>query len=115
MRTNTSITIFHKYIDKTTRFEKWDKMTFKFAWWFGGKGSSINKGYQDANDVDVRLPLKQNKIDASKISIGDILVKGTIKEDIQTQQDLKGLEVYNITSINNNDFGNNPHIHLGGK
>ena len=39
----------------------------------------------------------------------------TLTTEINTQQDLVGHEVYNITSINDNEFGNNPHIHIGGK
>ena len=35
--------------------------------------------------------------------------------DIKTQQDLKEYEIYNITSINDNKFGTNPHIHIGGR
>ena len=34
---------------------------------------------------------------------------------INIQQDLTNEEIYNITSINDNNFGNTPHIHLGGK
>jgi len=48
-------------------------------------------------------------------NIGDIIVQGTLTQNINTQQDLKGYEVYNITSINDNQFGTNPHIHIGGK
>ena len=69
----------------------------------------------NANDVDIRIPYNQNQINISNIQIGDILVKGDIATDITTQQDLVGYEVYNITSINDNDFGNNPHLHIGGK
>ena len=47
--------------------------------------------------------------------IKDILIKGNLTTEINTQQDLVGHEIYNITSINDNEFGNNPHIHIGGK
>ena len=85
------------------------------VWWFGGKGSGINKGYENANNVDIRIPYINNEVDIDKISIGDILVKGNIATDINTQQDLQEFEVYNITSINDNKFGNSPHLHIGGK
>ena len=115
MITNTSLTIYHKTFDETTRLEKWKRYNYYKVWWFGGKGSSVNKGYDNANDINIRIPYLLNNIDIANIQIGDILVKGDLATDINTQQDLVEYEVYNITSINDNDFGNNPHIHIGGK
>lgn len=113
MITNSSLTIYHKKINKTTLLEEWDRINVDKVWWFGGKGSSINKGYENANDVDIRIPYNQIKV--SDIAIGDIIVQGTIETDIQTQQDLDQNKVYNITSIVDSNFGNNPHIYIGGK
>lgn len=115
MITNASLTHYHKTIDDETRLEKWIRYNYDNVWWFGGKGSSINKGYENANDVDVRITYDKNDIDISNLAIGDIIIKGTLDTDITTQQDLKNYEVYNITSINDNNFGGSPHIHLGGK
>ena len=115
MITNASLTHYHKTIDNETRLEKWIRYNYDNVWWFGGKGSSINKGYENANDVDVRIPYDKNDINISNLAIGDIIIKGTLGTDITTQQDLKNYEVYNITSINDNNFGGSPHIHLGGK
>ena len=115
MVTNASLTHYHKTLDETTRLEKWIRYNYGNVWWFGGKGSGINKGYENANDVDVRIPYDKNDIDISNLAIGDIIIKGTLNTDITTQQDLNSYEVYNITSINDNNFGINPHIHLGGK
>lgn len=115
MITNASLTHYHKTIDDETRLEKWIRYNYDNVWWFGGKGSSINKGYENANDVDVRIPYDKNDIDINNLAIGDIIIKGTLATDITTQQDLKNYEVYNITSINDNNFGINKHIHLGGK
>ena len=112
---NASLTHYHKTLDEATRLEKWIRYNYENVWWFGGKGSSINKGYENANDVNVRIPYDKNDIDIGNLEIGDIIVKGTLDTDITTQQDLKNYEVYNITSINNNNFGINRHIHLGGK
>ena len=112
---NASLTHYHKTLDETTRLEKWIRYNYENVWWFGGKGSSINKGYENANDVNVRIPYDKNDIDINNLAIGDIIVKGTLETDITTQQDLKNYEVYNITSINDNNFGINRHIHLGGK
>ena len=115
MITNASLTHYHKTLDETTRLEKWIRYNYENVWWFGGKGSSINKGYENANDVNARIPYDKNDIDIGNLAIGDIIVKGTLDTDITTQQDLKNYEFYNITSINDNNFGINKHIHLGGK
>lgn len=117
MTTNGSLTVYHyNGLDVATRLEQWTRFNYEKAWWFGGKGAGINKGYDNANDVAVRIPYDENdNLDISNFKIGDILVRGTLDLDISRQQDLKGYDVYNITSINDDNFGGNPHIHLGGK
>ena len=122
MITNNKLTIYHKGLDDETRLEKWirfnygDDTTDNKIWWFGGKGTSTNKGYENANDVQIRIPYDINdELNINNFAIGDILVKGYVTDDISTQQDLQEYDVYNITSINNNDFGNSKHIHLSGK
>ena len=114
MITNSSLTIYHKVLDEETRLEKWIRYNYLKVWFFGGKGASINKGYNNANDVDVRIPYNM-ELDVNNFAIGDIIVKGDLHQEIATQQDIINCEVYNITSINDNNFGNNPHIHIGGK
>ena len=148
MITNKKITYYHKKLDEN-KLEKWIKYVLDNVWAFGGKGSSINKGYENANDVNIRIPWELvekgiptkaltvqqvnamlvkdlNTIQVRKIarverttiketfSIGDIIAIGE-QPEIEKQKDLKDVEYYNVTSINVNDFGNNPHIHLGGK
>lgn len=112
MITNKSITYYHKTLDEN-KLEQWTKTVFRTVWVFGGKGSSINKGYDNANDVNIRIPMELVK-NTDLFKIGDIVAIG-IQGNITKQSDLKGIEFYNITSININDFGNNPHVHLGGK
>ena len=113
MITNSSVTIYHKSLDATTHDEVWTRYNYDNAWFFGGKGANINKGYDNANDVEIRLPYNKNSLDINNFAIGDIIVKGALTTNIETQDDLP--DFYNITSINNNNFGNNQHIHLGGK
>lgn len=115
MITNGGFTIYHKGFDKVNRVETWTRFNYPKAWFFGGKGASLNKGYVDSNDVQARVSYLEYDLDIKNFSIGDILIKGNVELDISRQQDLKDYVVYNITSINNNDFGLNPHIHLGGK
>ncbi len=117
MITNSSLTVYHlSGLDVSTHNEIWTRYNYDKVWFFGGKGAGINKGYDNANDVQIRIPYGQNEgLDIGNFSIGDIVVQGTLDTDIETQQDLENYLIYNITSINNNNFGINQHIHLGGK
>lgn len=116
MITNFETTIYHKVLNETTRLEEWVRYNYQNTWFFGGKGAGIAKGFKDANDVDVRIWYEKNdNIDINNFAIGDIIVRGRIEDDITTQNDLKNYQIYNITSINNNNFGINQHIHIGGK
>lgn len=112
MITNNSITYYHKELNNN-KIYTWGKTIFESVWVFGGKGSSINKGYENANDVNVRIPMDIVE-DTSIFKVGDIIAIG-IQGNIEKQSDLNGKEFYNVTSVNINNFGNNPHIHLGGK
>lgn len=112
MLTNSSLTVYHKV--EIDHDYKWARYFYKNIWWFGGKGTSTNKGYDNANDVQIRIPYDLNPdLDYNNFGIGDILVQGDHKA-ITSEEDIQG-EYYNITSLNNNVFGNNRHIHIGGK
>ena len=60
---------------------------------------------QDATLITSKI--LKNTSYVTVLTYGNLLCK--------TQQDLENYQIYNITSINNNNFGNNQHIHLGGK
>lgn len=117
MIVNSSLTVYHKNgFDAKKRTEIWNRYNYDNVWFYGGKGASTNTGYENANDVNVRIPYSLNSnLDVRNFKIGDILVKGNVDFDIETQQDLSNYDVYNITSIVNNEFGINKHIHLSGK
>lgn len=116
MITNSSLTVYHKGFNENTRLETWTRYNYKNTWFFGGKGAGIDKGYDNANDVQIRIPYGQNEgLDIGNFAIGDIVVQGTLETDIKTQSDLSDYMIYNITSIKNNNFGNNQHIHIGGR
>ena len=114
---NNNITIYHKTFDTSERLEKWIRFNYDNVWIFGGKGAGINKGYENANDVNVRIAYDRSEnLDINNFKIGDIIVKGKLNLDINVQQDIPNeYEIYNITSINDNNFGTTPHIHIGGK
>lgn len=115
MITNSSVTIYHRSINELTREPEWTYKNYSNVWFFGGKGAGINKGYDNANDVQVRIPYGQNEgLNIDDFAIGDIIVQGTLSTNIDKPEDLSNYLVYNITSITNNNFGNSQHIHLGG-
>lgn len=115
MITNSPITIYHLTLDEEDRIEKYIRYNYAKTWCFNSNVARVNQGYNDANKIQIRIPYELNKdLNPDNISVGDIIVKGSLDIDIQTQSDLKEYEIYNITSINNNNFGNNPHIHIGG-
>lgn len=117
MVTNSSLTIYHRNgLDIATHNELWVRYNYDKVWFFGGKGAGINKGYDNANDVQIMIPYDLNEnLDVNNFAIGDIIVQGTLNVDIATQEDLENYLIYNITSINDNNFGNNQHIHIGGR
>lgn len=115
MLKNGGFTIYHKGFNKQQHIETWTRFNYPNAWFFGGQGARLNKGFDDANDVKARVSYLEYDLNINNFAIGDIIVKGTLDLDIERQQDLKNYQVYNITSINNNNFGLNPHIHLEGK
>ena len=115
MLTNSEITIYHKSLDENTRLEKWTRFNYKKAWWFKSEGTVQNAGSENADNIRVRVPYKQNNnLDIGNFARGDIILKGRYEKDIQTQQDLPNGEVCNIVSLNNNAFGSEPHIYIGG-
>ena len=142
MITNTEITVFHKVLNDETRLEEWVKYNYTHCWWFGGKGTNTNKGYEEANDVEIRIPYDINSnLHIGNFSIGDMVCKGHIDADAETILNQEKLDInlqqtyvtqetlhvgrrstltgitdyYNITLLKDNTFGSQPHIHIGGR
>lgn len=116
MLINSDMTLYHKVLDTETRLEKWERYYIEKVWWYGGKGANTQTGYENANDVQIRIPYDMNEnLNIANLNIGDIVCKGNIEKTITSQSELNDVEFYNITAISNNTFGNNQHIHLGGK
>jgi len=117
MLVNSSLTVYHQNgLDVTTHLEKWVRHNYSKVWFYGGEGARFNKGLDQANDVQVRIPYDQNSgLDINDFAIGDIIVEGTLDIDIETPDDLSNYLTFQVSSINNNIYGHNQHIHLGGK
>jgi hypothetical protein len=112
------MTHYHKTFNKTTKLDEWTRYNYTSVMFQGGKGSSLNKGIVEANDVKIRIPYNLNSnLNIDNISIGDIVVKGTLSTNITKQSDLSEYEVYNITSLVNNNYGSDDiqHVHIEGK
>lgn len=116
MLINGAVTIYHKVYDELLRIEKWKRYNYSNAWIFNKENVTINQGFTNANTIEVRIWYDINKnLNIKNFSMGDIIVKGQITKDIETQQDLSDYKIYNITSITDNIFGGATHIHLGGQ
>jgi len=117
MKTNSSMTLYHNSYNKEKKLDEWIKYDIDHVMWQGGKGASLNKGYEKANDVKVWIPLNQNEgIKDIPFFVGDIIVKGTLEHDILQQSDLKE-DFYNITTFIKNDYGSEhmQHFFIGAK
>lgn len=117
MITNSNMTLYHKKFNPSTRLDEWESYPIENVMWQGGKGASINKGYEKANDINVYIPYNTNmELEKVPFSIGDIIVKGNVKNKITKQSDLK-CDNYNITTaINNIDYDDDmKHWYIGAK
>lgn len=121
MPTNTDITIFRKELNTKTNLYEYKRIYYEFVNWQGGLDASLNKGYEQANDVNIYIPKIANNIENVNIyefKIGDIICKGNIKEVITKESDLKKYtQVYNIKTIVPRDLGSDAiqHIEIGAK
>lgn len=117
MITNSSMTLYHKRYNSNKGLDEYDRYTIDYVNWQGGKGASIDKGYEKANDIKIWIPYLKNE-DLSEIpfAIGDVIVKGVINDKIIKQSDLK-VDNYNITTLIDNNYGSNnmQHIYIGAK
>ena len=113
MISNADITVYHQQFDDSTRMGKWERFPYEKVWWFEKNSVVQTDGYENSNNVDIRISYR-DKLDIKNFSKGDIVLKGIIKKDIESSSELSEYETYVITSITNNNFGNNPHIHIQG-
>lgn len=100
---NSNLTIYHN------TSSGWVKSIYNDIWWYSKKDADINETYSKENDIDVRV---WNETNIENFKIGDIVVKGVLDFEIESQFDLDDYLVYNITKLKNNDYAVNKHIHL---
>lgn len=108
MISNSDLTVYHRVNGE------WIRKNYTNIWWYSKQNANSDKGYNNNNSVEIRISYDLNP-DIEDFSFGDILVKGTLDQDITRQQDLDVKDVYNIIGISNNTFGRRPHIHISGE
>lgn len=112
---NSKLTIYHKSgYDVSKNFELWTRYNYDNAWIFKSTNAVRDEGFNNSNSIQIRLPYDKNILNVNNFAIGDIIVPSEVDFNIETQQDLEDYDVYTITTINDNTFGKNKHIHIVG-
>lgn len=109
--TNADVTVYRKAYDPKTRLDSWEREYVPAAWWYKSEQSSVDAdGMHRADTITIRIP------DLSvKVAKEDMIVRGKCELDITTPKDLEGLEYCKVMSANYNNFGDTPHIRIGGQ
>ena len=121
MKTNSDITIYHRYIDATTRTEKYQRSQVRGVLWENRKAAHViaTGGNLAANQANIYIPYQRgagyvppNEWKPGKwtMAVGDVIVRGLVNDEITstfTVSDLKKKydSVMNITSIDTMDMG----------
>jgi hypothetical protein len=132
MRTNAAITIYNRYIDASTRTERWQRSQILGVAWENRKASNViasgGKISADQATIFIPMPGKATYLDPIAwqdlrsghwtLQIGDIIVKGLVSDTLQpavvsppqiafTVSDLKAAHDYvlTISSVDPMDSG----------
>jgi hypothetical protein len=138
MRTNTSITVYNKYIDSSTRSERWQRFVIPDITWEDRKASNVlaSGGQQAVDQATVFIPFARMstyldpiawralraKTGRWTLQIGDLLVRESITDDLNstfTVSDLKAKydHVLIVSSIDYMNLGSTSmwHFKVGAK
>lgn len=119
MMTNTSMSLFNKYTEPTTKNVSYKKKLVKEVFWDDSLGINLNAGYENADKVNIYIPFDKNEEDLKSyiepkqyngngwtIQNGDFIIKGDVdKTEVGGIKDLKNYEVFEITVVDKKDFG----------
>lgn len=128
MMTNTKMTIYNQYIEPNTHNKLYKKHVIENVFWDDSLGINLNKGYENADKVNVYIPFDKNDLTDYKnpkqfigegwtLQNGDYMVKGEIDIDnINGIKDLSQYDPFIMTVCDNKDFGssNMQHFELRG-
>ena len=131
MTTNTNMCVFNKFIDENKNVV-FKKHLIDHVFWDDSKAVNLNRGYDNADDVNVFIPKTQNDMSSYvepkqykslnkwTLQVGDFIVKGDVKEkevsgikELTTKYD----NVFTISLVDDKDFGssNMHHFEIRGK
>lgn len=131
MKTNTNMCVFNKFTDENKNVV-FKKHLIDHVFWDDSKAVNLNRGYDNADDVNVFIPKNQNNMSSYvdpkqynslnkwTLQVGDFIVKGNVKEkevsgikELTTKYD----NVFTISLVDDKDFGNSSmhHFEIRGK
>jgi hypothetical protein len=131
MKTNTNMCVFNKFTDKNKNIV-FKKHLIDHVFWDDSKAINLNRGYDNADDVNVFIPKDQNNMSSYvdpkqynslnkwTLQVGDFIVKGNVKEkevsgikELTTKYD----NVFTISLVDDKDFGSSSmhHFEIRGK
>lgn len=131
MTTNTKMCVFNKYTDENKNVI-FKKHIIEHVFWDDSKAVNLNRGYDNADDVNVFIPKQQNDMSSYvepkeykslnkwTLQAGDIIVKGDVREkevsgikELTTKYD----NVFTISLVDDKDFGSSSmhHFEIRGK
>jgi hypothetical protein len=115
MRTNCSLTMYNKYIDATTRTEKYQRSSVVGVAWENRKASNTlaTGGSIAADQARVFIPLQRGanylkakawqaltvKTGKWTLQVGDVIVKGLVSDEIHDAVVSPPLAAFTITSL----------------
>ena len=131
MTTNTKMCVFNKYTDENKNVI-FKKHIIEHVFWDDSKAVNLNRGYDNADDVNVFIPKSQNDMSGYvepkqyeglnkwTLQIGDFIVKGEVEEkEVSSIKELtsKYDDVFTISLIDDKDFGSSSmhHFEIRGK
>ena len=131
MTTNTKMCVFNKYTDENKNVI-FKKHIIEHVFWDDSKAVNLNRGYDNADDVNVFIPKSQNDMSGYvepkqyeglnkwTLQIGDFIVKGEVEEkEVSSIKELtsKYDNVFTISLIDDKDFGSSSmhHFEIRGK
>ncbi len=125
MKTNANLTLYNKYIDTTTRSEKWQRTQILGVLWENRKaGNVIKSGMLEADQASIYIPFFHGvnflakpdwqalttKTGMWTLQTGDFVVNGLVNDEITSSFTISDLnakyaDVLCITSIDTMDQG----------
>ena len=131
MTTNTNMCVFNKFTDENKNVV-FKKHLIDHVFWDDSKAVNLNRGYDNADDVNVFIPKEQNDMSSYVVpkqykglnkwtlQVGDFIVKGDVREkevsgikELTTKYD----NVFTISLVDDKDFGSSSmhHFEIRGK